>query len=324
MRAYRRPREAEEEESAFVSMTDMTVGFLFIVMLMMAYFATQFGATDTVPRELYETTLAERDAERERLARQLDEVQAERDEARAERERLAQQLDEVRAELDRLREELSRAEARSAELERDPRNPLEAYLSAASDERRRLLMGLRAELLRLHPGILIEVSPEGDALRFQGEGLFATGSATLRPQALQIVQDLARLLDDGIACMTLADAGAPRPERCAAGAIVEAVQIEGHTDTVGSAQSNLALSTQRANAAFAAMIAAAPALEQRRNLRGQPVPGVAGYGEMRLAVPTADNVNEPANRRIDIRILMQTPATVDEIETIRQRLREGR
>jgi chemotaxis protein MotB len=406
MRAYRRPREAEEEESAFVSMTDMTVGFLFIVMLMMAFFATQFGATDTVPQELYETTLAERDAERaerERLAQRLAELQAERNRLRealsraeariAELERLLAQSDAARqalaerlteteerlvaldaalaaradetsrlrsalleiearlqelqrqsdeavaegarrlaaaeAELRALRQALTRANERIAELERllaqrDPRNPLEAYLSAAYDERRRLLEGLRAELVRLHPGILIEVSPEGDALRFQGEGLFATGSATLRPQALQIVQDLARLLDDGIACMTLADAGAPRPEGCAAGAIVEAVQIEGHTDTVGSAQSNLALSTQRANAAFVAMIAAAPALEQRRNLRGQPVPGVAGYGEMRLAVPTADNVNEPANRRIDIRILMQTPATVAEIETIRQRLREGR
>jgi flagellar motor protein MotB len=315
MRAYRRHREAEEEESAYVSMTDLTVGFLFIVMLMMAYFATQFGAPDAVPREFYERTLAERDearAERDRLMRDLDEMRAERD-------RLVRQL------LDR-QAELSRAQERIAELERLllQRDPLESYLSSAYDERRRLLEGLRSELARMHPSILIEVSPEGDALRFQGEGLFASGSAALRPQARQIVQDLARLLDDGIACLTLAGPEAPRPETCAAGAIVEAVQIEGHTDTMGSAQTNLALSTQRANAAFVAMVAAAPALERRLNLRGQPVPGVAGYGQMRPAVPTADNVNEPANRRIDIRILMQTPANVAEIETIRQRLREGR
>lgn len=399
MRAYRRHREAEEEESAYVSMTDLTVGFLFIVMLMMAYFATQFSTTDSVSRELYEEIVADRDrlaltlarteAERNRLSEalsraevrlaELERLLAQSDAARqalAERlaaaetelaalrttlaasedeagrlriailanearlQELQRQLDEAvasgptllaaaEAELRALRQALTRANDRIAELERllaqrDPRNPLEAYLSAAYDERRRLLEGLRSELARVHPSILIEVSPEGDALRFQGEGLFASGSATLRPQARQIVQDLARLLDDGIACLTLAGPEAPRPETCTADAIVEAVQIEGHTDTVGSAQTNLALSTQRANAAFVAMIAAAPALERRLNLRGQPVPGVAGYGQMRPAVPTADNVNEPANRRIDIRILMQTPATVAEIETIRQRLREGR
>ena len=81
MRAYRRPREAEEEESAYVSMTDMTVGFLFIVMLMMAYFATQFGATDTVARDLYERVLMERDearTERDQLKRDLDEAEADR------------------------------------------------------------------------------------------------------------------------------------------------------------------------------------------------------------------------------------------------------
>ena len=91
----------------------------------------------------------------------------------------------------------------------------------------------------------------------------------------------------------------------------EALQlsIEGHTDTVGPEENNRPLSTNRANTAFRVMTEAAPALRNRANFRGQPVLGLAGYGEMRLAVPTADNVNEPANRRIDIRILMQTPAT---------------
>ncbi len=102
----------------------------------------------------------------------------------------------------------------------------------------------------------------------------------------------------------LAASETSRPSTCTSSAIIEAVQIEGHTDTVGSAQTNLALSTQRANATFAAMMEAAPALEGRLNLRKQTVPAVAGYGEMRLAVPTGDDVNEPANRTIDIRILM--------------------
>jgi septal ring factor EnvC (AmiA/AmiB activator) len=134
-------------------MTDLSVGFLFFVMLLMADFATQFGAADSVPRALYEEVVAERDA------------------GRAELERLEQSLSEADAARKRPARELARAEAQVAELERllakrDPRNPLEAYLAAAHDERRRLLERLRTDLARLYPDSLIEVSPEGDALRF--------------------------------------------------------------------------------------------------------------------------------------------------------------
>ena len=42
MRAQaRRAAREEEEESAFVSMTDMTVGFLFIIMILLAFFVSQ-------------------------------------------------------------------------------------------------------------------------------------------------------------------------------------------------------------------------------------------------------------------------------------------
>ncbi|WP_430512064.1 hypothetical protein [Pannonibacter phragmitetus] len=46
----RRTHQEEEEESAFVSMTDMTVSFLFIVILLLAFFASQYSDTDQVPR----------------------------------------------------------------------------------------------------------------------------------------------------------------------------------------------------------------------------------------------------------------------------------
>jgi len=39
----RRRRDEEDEESVFVPMTDMTVSFLFIVMILLAFFAVQFS-----------------------------------------------------------------------------------------------------------------------------------------------------------------------------------------------------------------------------------------------------------------------------------------
>ena len=69
--------------------------------------------------------------------------------------------------------------------------------------------------------------------------------------------------------------------------------ITGHTDTVGSGASNDALSAQRAQ-------------EVRQMLVGRAFPAerieAAGRGERELAVPTADEVDEPRNRRVTIEV----------------------
>ena len=70
-----------------------------------------------------------------------------------------------------------------------------------------------------------------------------------------------------------------------------AVQISGHTDTVGSLAANQRLSECRANAA-------------RDNLVGKGVPLAAittrGYGEGQLLIQTGDGVKEPQNRRATV------------------------
>ncbi len=67
------------------------------------------------------------------------------------------------------------------------------------------------------------------------------------------------------------------------------VDISGHTDTMGSAAYNTALAQKRADAVAAA-------------LGGQIMGGIIvnAYGEGRLAVETGDEVNEGANRRVEV------------------------
>lgn len=69
--------------------------------------------------------------------------------------------------------------------------------------------------------------------------------------------------------------------------------ITGHTDTVGSGASNDALSAQRAQ-------------QVRQMLAERQFPAArieaAGRGERELAVPTADEVDEPRNRRVTIEV----------------------
>jgi outer membrane protein OmpA-like peptidoglycan-associated protein len=69
------------------------------------------------------------------------------------------------------------------------------------------------------------------------------------------------------------------------------VQITGHTDTVGSSESNDGLSRDRATEIRAALVK-----------RGLPVENakVVGRGEREPRVKTADGVDEPGNRRVEV------------------------
>jgi OmpA-OmpF porin, OOP family len=72
---------------------------------------------------------------------------------------------------------------------------------------------------------------------------------------------------------------------------VASVRVTGHTDTSGSAGYNKRLSDRRARNVANALIR-----------MGVPAPAitVGGVGETDLAVPTANGVREPRNRRVTI------------------------
>lgn len=288
--AFRRRTREDEEESVFVSMTDMTVSFLFIVMIMLAFFASQFDPSESVPRVEY------------------DQVVSDRDRAQIEVEALKIKVAELEAEIERLKAELAQ------------KDPVEEYLRRTAQVRQRILEQLRDQLREDFPDLLIEISQEQDALRFQGDGLFASGEAVLRLDKREIVETIAERLDQILPCYTIG-ARANWSDDCnQSAAIIEAVQIEGHTDAIGSDASNLALSTSRANETFWAMLSREPDLDKHLNFRDQPVLSVAGYGEMR---PIADNTTEAGratNRRIDLRIIMYTPTVSSEIDEIGRRL----
>ena len=69
------------------------------------------------------------------------------------------------------------------------------------------------------------------------------------------------------------------------------IEVNGYTDTSGSAQYNMGLSIRRAKAVQAELIR-----------DGVPANAIAiqGFGETHLLVPTGDGVREPQNRRVEI------------------------
>lgn len=341
--SFRRGSHEEEEESAFVSMTDMTVSFLFIVMLLLAFFATQYSEDDMVPRETFEemkqqrnTARTERDdalsreaklrvelaeaiAELERLKELLRQAEAERDEAQADLAAANKKIEELELEIKRLERTVAQLQAELDKLKR--RDPLETYLAKAAETRRQILEELKEKLKIDFPDLMIEISAESDALRFRGEGLFRTNESTLYPNEKKIVQAIATRLHEILPCYTFGKASSWDAACNKDLAIIEAVQIEGHTDSQGNPIHNLKLSTDRANATFISMVDREPELTGHANYRGQPVLSVAGYGLMRPVASNETPEGRSTNRRIDLRIIMYTPTGLSEVDSIGEKLR---
>ncbi|MER2268724.1 OmpA/MotB family protein [Methylobacterium oxalidis] len=300
--AIRRLAREEEEESAFVSMTDLTVSFLFIVIILLAFFASQLKDDKTVPVAEYEKLLVERNT----LRRNMEALERER-------ESLVIENADLRRRIARLEEE----------LRQERLNRLQNYLASVSSERNRILRMLRERLLVDFPELKDIVSIETDALRFKGDGLFASGASRLTDDKRRIVEAIAVRLNELLPCYTFGKASRWRPECNAAGAVIEAVQIEGHTDASGQDRGNFSLSAERAIETLFAMSTREPALLDDLNSAGQPVVSVSGYGRLR---PVAENTSErgkATNRRIDLRIIMFTPQNMEDVERVKDSLRRG-
>lgn len=367
----------EEDESAFVSMTDMTVSFLFIVIVLLAFFASQFNDNDVVPKSIYEKSVEERDTAEGKVATLISELAALQAQLQAATMLLAQrdadlvasaknlhaeqvqtatlseQLSAVQGQLQasiiqltKLQANLSRSTQRLAAVDAQVQalqvqvqalrhlvdvmqeqlrllkvpDPLEVYLKQAADARAKILKGMQAQLQADFPDLVIEVSTEDGALRFQGDGLFRPRKFDLGPSQTAIVQAIAAKLNAILPCYTFGPTQLWTSDCNPTLAIIEAVQIEGHTDSDDDNQTNLVLSTNRANATFAKMIDAQPDLTSHLNTRRQPVMSVAGYGEMRPIVPNDTPQQKSTNRRIDLRIIMHTPSDSAEITKIRTQL----
>ena len=72
------------------------------------------------------------------------------------------------------------------------------------------------------------------------------------------------------------------------------IDVYGHTDTVGSTAFNQQLSEQRARAVANYLISRGVSSSR---IRWQ------GFGETQLRIQTGDNVNEPLNRRVEIKVI---------------------
>ena len=358
MRAQaRQSSQEEEEESAFISMTDMTVGFLFIVMILLAFFASQFRQNNLenvpmVKEEIYrEEKKLRLSAEQERDALRLElqlanvelseqikiantratritqleaKIAALDKDNRALNAELAKQqkINRYQSEaIDKLQKDLADLSRRLAELKASMRDPLEIYLAQVAEARQKLLEQLRDNLRIDFPDLTVVLSEQSDALQFQGEGLFLEGKSTfVSATKRDIVRQIAVRLNEVLPCYAFTTLPHPGVQCDNPNiAIIEAVQIEGHTDSSGPYAFNINLSAARATTTFGLMMETVPGLRDFKNARDQAVMSFAGYGPDRPITSNETLEGRATNRRIDLRFIMVTPSSTDEIATIRAR-----
>lgn len=224
---------------------------------------------------------------------------------------------------------------------REQNRLLEAQRKAAEDEKSRLrnqldlLQGAQQARRKVveqvyqslkDQGVTVLIDRSNGILRLPESILFPVGKADLLPEGKEAVAKLARALAQVLPCYaTLPDAAIPAD--CPPSAFgLEALLIEGHTDSDGTEDMNWRLSMERALHTYQVMIHEQPQLGELRSRQlhadqsiGYPLMSVAGYGLNRPIVPNTSVENKRRNRRIDIRFIM-TPPSEKEINTAKRLL----
>lgn len=124
----------------------------------------------------------------------------------------------------------------------------------------------------------VQVHREGDELRLQmpANVTFATGSAIISASFYPVLDDVAMVLNK-------------YPKTT--------VVVEGHTDDVGSAQDNQALSDARANAVRGYLVS--------RQVDARRITTI-GMGEYQPLVANDSDANRQVNRRVELKIIPNT------------------
>ena len=180
-------------------------------------------------------------------------------------------------------------------------------------------LGQRADLIKtLRQQVNLPPPRSGEAedgiLRFDEKLLFKQGQAVLKPEGQALLRKLGKQMEKELPCYVSTTAPLPckQPK-----AILEAVYVEGHTDSspfAPGARDNWVLSSERAIAAYRALIGSTGntgrhPLETLRNARGKEnLIGISGYADRRKI----DLKRDDPNRRVDLRFVLAAPSSTEQ------------
>lgn len=286
------PRPTGEEEGNYlVSVSDLMVGMLFVFIIILMAFALNFR----IAQDDATTIQSHLARERDEVGREMRRLAMERDQLAVERDRLAAERDELGAVTD--------------------------YL-LRNDQIRNDMLAAVQSLLRERE-VEVSLDPENGILRLPESLLFDSARAVLRPEGARALRELAAVLARSLPCYSRAPPVQQADCPLAAKPLLEAVLVEGHTDTVPINTSEFAdnwqLASARAINTYKALLGYESSLAQLKNARGEDLLGVSAYEAHRPVAPEATTDGQRLNRRIDLRFLIAAPS-VEEVTAIRARV----
>jgi len=172
-------------------------------------------------------------------------------------------------------------------------------------------------------GIQVIVREESGVLQLPDEILFDHNEFTLNDDGLNAIGKLAEVLDEILPCYSIVPESLQDPcyQQSSTQLRLEAVFIEGHTDSVGDDPYNWELSVDRAINTFQELEQRSQLATELLNDEGEYLFSVAGYGEKRLLVVEVTEDDKRRNRRIDLRFVMNV-SHQEALDRVQRRLQD--
>ena len=163
-------------------------------------------------------------------------------------------------------------------------------------------------------GVQVTIDIEQGVLRLPEDILFEFGRYEVNDKGKKALKTLSDVLGRFLPCISIVD-NQSHQDSCtklnlASKDGLDAVFIEGHTDSVGTHEHNWELSAKRAISVFREITESSPFLnEGLKNKNGVPVLNVSGYEARRPNTTIPENFH--LNRRIELRFIMRSPTPED-------------
>lgn len=298
MRNKHRDRAAFAEHSFWQSYSDMMAALLLIFILIIA-----------ITLAIYRQKTTDLDLTRQDLNLAQQNLEVAREDLEAYRLEIEKSNKELAASLARIQEASSQAAMTRAELEAayleidDARAELASTRSELED-----IVGIRTdiigELQTKFDNSSMKVDAQTGSITFSSDVLFEYNSSTLTDNSKQTLQEiipmyLGVLLQDSYR------------------SYVAEIIIEGHTDTIGSYQSNMVLSYQRADAVAQFCMEPRNGLAEDKIAQLQRLLTVNGrsFSNPVYLNPSLD-VNMDASRRVEIKFRLKEDEMIQKISDI--------
>ena len=283
--------EEQEDESFFISMTDIMVGLLFIFILIITYFAIQAKID----------------------ALEIEEIKKDNDRQSA----LLRVLGDG--------ERISALNAYQIQIQYQRSNILNWISTYLSNEGVDGVQIIEEQgVLRLPEGLLFN---SGEFNIEEGSSAFVVSQ--LLSRALAKILPCSVLTSDGQPLVESSVCQNSIYHNQVSG-YIQAIYLEGHTDNIKikngllgdpNLTNNLRLSARRSTNTFESIVLESPEIlefhgpvSDATELRFEPILAASAYGELRPAESNNTEEGRRSNRRIDLRILMYIPANIDSMD----------